>query len=89
MLSIVMGVHNAADLLAATLDSVLSQSGVDFEFIVVDDGSTDQTCEVLQTYADIDRRLRILSIPENRVDRGLGCRMPSGAGCIHRPSGCG
>lgn len=65
-LSVVMGVHNAADQLTTTLDSVLSQSGVDFEIIVVDDGSTDQTCRVLETYTGIDRRLRILSIPQNR-----------------------
>lgn len=90
MLSIVMGVHNAADLLAATLDSVLSQSGVDFEFIVVDDGSTDQTCEVLQTYADIDRRLRILSIPENRgLTEALvaGCQAARGAYIARQDAG--
>ena len=40
--SVVMSVYNGASHLAATMDSILSQEGVELEFIVVNDGSTDK-----------------------------------------------
>ena len=45
--SVVMSVYNGALHLAATMDSILSQEGVELEFIVVNDGSTDGTGEIL------------------------------------------
>lgn len=63
-----MGVHNSAHDLAATLDSVLDQKGVDLEFIVVDDGSTDETGDVLLNYSKRDPRLRVF---RNDGNRGL------------------
>jgi glycosyltransferase involved in cell wall biosynthesis len=85
-----MGVHNAAGELAATLDSVLGQAGVDFELIVVDDGSTDQTYSVLESYAKNDRRLRILSIPLNQgLTEALiaGCQAARGVYIARQDSG--
>jgi len=55
-----MGVYNGAADLPRTLDSVLSQQGVDLEFIVVDDGSTDDTPEILERRARQDPRLRVV-----------------------------
>ena len=48
-LSIIVPVYNVAELIDATLTSVLSQSFRDFELILVDDGSTDGTKEMLET----------------------------------------
>lgn len=59
-LSVVMSVFNSAPNLAQTLDSVLRQADVDLEFIVVNDGSTDGSTELLNDYAAADSRLRIL-----------------------------
>ena len=60
--SVVMSVYNGALHLAATLDSILSQEGVQFEFIVVDDGSSDKTGHILNDYALRDSRACVLFI---------------------------
>ncbi|HRO63201.1 glycosyltransferase [Thermomonas sp.] len=58
--SVLMGVYNAAPTLARTLDSILTQEGVALEFIVVDDGSTDGSGEILDRAAARDSRLVVL-----------------------------
>jgi len=64
-ISVVIPAYNAERTLAATLESVLSQSHKDFEVIVVDDGSTDDTSEIARLFAARDQRLRIISREEN------------------------
>jgi glycosyltransferase involved in cell wall biosynthesis len=66
LISVVMGVHNGGGELDAAIDSVLSQDEVELEFIVVDDGSTDDTAERLARHAASDRRLRVLTQPRNQ-----------------------
>jgi glycosyltransferase involved in cell wall biosynthesis len=66
-LSVVMSVYNNADTLPAALDSVLVQTGVTFECIVIDDGSTDGSGRVLDERAQLDPRLRV----EHRSNQGL------------------
>lgn len=48
--SIIIPTYNRSDLLIKTIDSVLNQSFSDFELIVVNDGSTDDTKEILESY---------------------------------------
>ncbi len=50
--SILMCAHNAANYINETIDSVLAQTCPDFELIIVNDGSTDQTSKVVKSYAD-------------------------------------
>ena len=59
-LSIIVPVYNVADLIKDTLDCVLAQSFGDFELILVDDGSTDGTRDILADYAARDARIRVL-----------------------------
>jgi glycosyltransferase involved in cell wall biosynthesis len=73
-ISVVMGVYNGAATLAETLDSILGQTERDFELIVVDDGSTDETPQVLAAYAARDPRLRILT----QENAGLTCALIAG-----------
>ena len=58
--TIVMPVYNAAQYLAEAMDSILCQSHRHFTLIVVDDGSTDNTAEILDIYSAQDQRIRIL-----------------------------
>ena len=75
LISVVMAVYNGGDTLASTLDSILNQQGVELEFIVVNDGSTDNTAQVLQEYAGRDARLRIFEQDNQGLTRSLirGC----------------
>lgn len=58
--SVVMSVYNGARSLIETMDSVLGQVDCDFEFIVVNDGSVDETATILDRYAALDARLRVI-----------------------------
>lgn len=55
-----MSVYNSAAELPLSLDSVLAQDGVDLELLIVDDGSTDESPGVLESYAERDDRVRVL-----------------------------
>jgi glycosyltransferase involved in cell wall biosynthesis len=71
LVSVVMSVYNGQRYLPASLDSILSQEGVDFEVVVVDDGSTEECAEVLSGYAGRDPRVRILRQENGGLTRAL------------------
>ena len=77
-ISVVMPVYNAAAYLAEAVESVLAQSFGDFEFIVVNDGSTDCSGRILEQYAKRDRRIKLVARPVGAD----GTR--SGSQCIRR-----
>lgn len=60
LIDVVMGVYNGGDLLARSMHSILAQEMADFRLLVMDDGSTDKTAEVLNRFAEIDSRVTIL-----------------------------
>ncbi len=60
--SVVVPAFDSADFVAATMDSILSQTWTDFELVVSDHSSTDGTWEILQGYLD-DPRVRLLQLP--------------------------
>ena len=60
-ISIIIPAYNAAETLASTLHSVLAQSHEDWEAIVVDDGSQDDTGKIAEAFAERDRRIRVVS----------------------------
>lgn len=59
--SVIIPAHNAAATLADTLDSLLAQTLADWEAIVVDDGSIDETAAIAARYAERDARVRTVS----------------------------
>ena len=64
--SVVMPVYNREDLVGRAIESILNQTFQDFEFVIVDDGSSDKTPEIVKAYADYDKRIRFLSYGMNR-----------------------
>ena len=63
MVSVIMTIYNGEIYAAETVQSVLDQSFGDFEFIIVDDGSTDSTLAILSGFRD--ERIRLIKLPEN------------------------
>jgi glycosyltransferase involved in cell wall biosynthesis len=59
--SIITGAYNAQDFISETIKSVLSQSFCDFEWIIIDDGSTDDTPAILAKAQEEDARIKLCS----------------------------
>ena len=55
--------YKVEDYLAKCLDSVLTQSFADFEIVAVDDGSPDRSIDILNAYAEKDRRIKVIRKP--------------------------
>jgi len=57
LVSVVMPAYNAEKYLSEAVESILNQTFKDFEFIIIDDGSSDGTWEIIQEYAKKDGRI--------------------------------
>lgn len=71
--SIVLPVYNGQRYLKSSIESILHQTFEDFELIVIDDGSTDNSVKIIQSFCD--PRLRLL---QNGQNRGLICALNTG-----------
>lgn len=68
LVSICIPTYNGASYLKECLDSILAQTFADFEVILVDDGSSDNTVEIAREYARRDKRIRV---EQNEHNLGL------------------
>jgi glycosyltransferase involved in cell wall biosynthesis len=66
-ISVIMPVYNAEKYLKEAILSILRQSFSNFEFIIIDDGSTDKSLEIIKRYKQEDKRIILIS----RENRGL------------------
>src|SRR5262249_42264689 len=80
LVSVVMSVFNGEQFLAEAVESILSQSFRDFEFIVIDDGSTDNSATILESYLKKDSRLRVFHQENMGLVESLnrGCGLAQG-----------
>ena len=74
IVSIIIPTFNRAHLIGVTLDSILQQSFQNWECIIVDDGSTDDTEKFIETYSKKDARFVYLSRPKNLKRGANSCR---------------
>lgn len=75
-ISVIMPVYNAADFLAESIESILNQTFVDFELIILNDKSTDNSLEIISNYQRSDSRIIIINKdinigPANLRNEGL------------------
>src|SRR5207253_1482851 len=78
-ISVITPCHNSAAFIGQTVDSVLKQDVQDWEYILVDDGSTDRTHQYLAQFASSDDRIRVL-VQDNKGTcraRNLGAKAAS------------
>lgn len=61
MITVILPVYNVADYLKECLDSLLAQTYMDFELVVVNDGSTDNSLEIIKEYKDKFERIIVIS----------------------------
>jgi teichuronic acid biosynthesis glycosyltransferase TuaG len=66
-ISIITPAYNSEEFIAKTIESVIEQTFSSWEMIIVDDGSTDETSNIVKSFSDSDRRIRYF-----RLDRNSG-----------------
>ncbi|HRU52095.1 MAG TPA: glycosyltransferase family 2 protein [Planctomycetota bacterium] len=83
-ISIIMPCYNAGEYLHRSMPSCLNQTLTDIEIICVNDGSTDNTAEILQEYASKDNRIKIITQKNQGtlVSRKRGMEYASGEYCM-------
>lgn len=79
-ISIIIPIYNAAPYISRTIESVLSQSYHDFELILVDDGSKDNSLEICKSFLQNDKRVRLTTKPNGGVSsaRNVGLEEAKG-----------
>lgn len=73
-ISIIMPVYNTEKYVETAIKSILDQTFKDFELIIVNDGSTDASKDIIDKYYKIDNRIKIV----NKINEGLGYARNSG-----------
>ncbi len=73
--SVIMSVFNSEIFLSEAIESILNQTLTNFEFIIIDDGSTDNSSSIIQNYARKDPRIKLV---ENNINIGLARSLNKG-----------
>lgn len=78
--SLVMPAYNCEETIIKTIKSIQYQSWQDFELIIVNDGSTDRTEKVINSFTDKDERIKLITIPNGGPGnaRNIGINQTSG-----------
>ncbi|MGN5594074.1 glycosyltransferase [Stutzerimonas nitrititolerans] len=74
IISVIMSVYNSEEYLAEAIESIISQTFTDFEFILINDGSDDNSLDIIKLYMGKDGRLILI----NRENKGLPASLNEG-----------
>lgn len=70
MISVIMLTYNRENMVGRAIESILNQTYQNFEFIIVDNGSTDQSGEIADSYAEKDSRIKVIHLPKSNIGTG-------------------
>lgn len=68
VISVLMPAYNSEKYIAESIESILNQTFKDFEFIIINDGSTDNTANIVRKYAAMDTRIKFI---DNKKNQGV------------------
>lgn len=68
--SVIMLTYNREDLVGRAIESILCQTMTDFEYIIVDNGSSDRSGDIAEEYAKKDDRIKVVHIPKSNIGTG-------------------
>jgi glycosyltransferase involved in cell wall biosynthesis len=80
LVSVIIPAYNAEKFIVRTLESVLSQTYKNIEVLVINDGSTDRTVEIVESFAQKESRMRILHQPNLGPSAARNCGIQSSKG---------
>jgi glycosyltransferase involved in cell wall biosynthesis len=72
LVSVIMPVKDAGRFVGAAVESIVKQTHANWEMIVVDDGSSDETGKILKKFAKKDRRIKVIT---HKVSKGIGASL--------------
>ena len=65
LVSVIMSVYNGEKYLTEAINSILAQTFAEFELLIVDDGSKDNSAEIIRSYEQGDSRIRFFQLERN------------------------
>ena len=80
LISIIVPIYNAERFLTLSVDSVLAQSYQDFELLLINDGSTDNSAQICDEYAKSDARIRVFHTENGGVSSARNCGLDNARG---------
>lgn len=80
MISVIMLTYNREQLVGRAIDSILAQTFQDFEFIIVDNGSTDRSGVIADEYAAQDSRIRVIHRERGNIGAGRNTGLDAAQG---------
>ena len=74
LVTIIIPVYNRVNLIEETLISIAKQSYNNFECIIIDDRSTDDSIKIINNYIKNDHRFKLYKNPDNKIKGANSCR---------------
>ena len=79
-ISVILPYFNAEETLYTAIKSILDQTFPDFELLLVDNNSTDNSCNIARDFSKTDERIRLLAEPKHGVANAMNCGLQNATG---------